>query len=203
MEFGGRVEKHLVVRNILRIFVSNQDTVMKEEILKLRKEGKSYNQISRELDCSKGTVAYHCGEGQKEKSKIRSYFNKTKDGRVIYRKVYRLANFRRKIHDSLKSSQRQYTGKSSYSKEGREEFVKKCLKEPRCYWTGLPIDLNKPLTYELDHYIPLSKGGSNDFANIVLTSRIANRMKGDLKPKDFLEFVKLVHEHHGNMVPIV
>lgn len=42
---------------------------MKEEILKLRSEGKTYNEIKEILGCSKGTISYHCGFGQKEKSK--------------------------------------------------------------------------------------------------------------------------------------
>ena len=44
---------------------------MKEKILKLRKEGKSYNEIQKLLGCSKGTISYHCGKGQKEKAKTR------------------------------------------------------------------------------------------------------------------------------------
>jgi transposase len=39
----------------------------KENILRLRAEGKSYREIQEELDCSKGTISYHLGEGQKEK----------------------------------------------------------------------------------------------------------------------------------------
>jgi glycerol-3-phosphate cytidylyltransferase-like family protein len=33
---------------------------MKEKIIELRKQGKSYNEISKELNCSKGTINYHC-----------------------------------------------------------------------------------------------------------------------------------------------
>lgn len=33
---------------------------LKDEILKLRKEGKNYNEICEKLECSKGTVSYHC-----------------------------------------------------------------------------------------------------------------------------------------------
>jgi 5-methylcytosine-specific restriction endonuclease McrA len=40
---------------------------MKEQILKLRLEGKSYSQIKSILGCSKGTIAFHCGKGQKHK----------------------------------------------------------------------------------------------------------------------------------------
>jgi len=50
--------------------------------------------------------------------------------------------------------------------------------------------------------ITLSKGGFNEFSNIVLTSRIANRMKVDLLVEDFLKYIKLIHEQHGNMVSI-
>ena len=33
---------------------------MKENILKLRKEGKSYNEIKKILGCSLSTISYHC-----------------------------------------------------------------------------------------------------------------------------------------------
>ena len=42
-----------------------------EQILALREQGKSYRQIERELGCSKGTIAYHLGEGQKAKTTYR------------------------------------------------------------------------------------------------------------------------------------
>lgn len=45
---------------------------MKEQILKLREEGKTYNQIQKELKCSKGTISYHCGKEQKQKSNLRT-----------------------------------------------------------------------------------------------------------------------------------
>ena len=41
---------------------------VKEKILALRQEGNSYNSIVREVKVSKSTVAYHLGEGQKEKT---------------------------------------------------------------------------------------------------------------------------------------
>ena len=49
----------------------------KENILRLRSEGKSYRQIQAILGCSKGTIAYHLGPGQKEKT-----LNRSKDIRV-------------------------------------------------------------------------------------------------------------------------
>jgi DNA-binding CsgD family transcriptional regulator len=44
----------------------------KENILRLRAEGKSYRQIQEIIGCSKGTIAYHLGSGQKEKTHKRT-----------------------------------------------------------------------------------------------------------------------------------
>lgn len=43
----------------------------KEEILRLGAEGFTYSQIQDKLGCSKGTIAYHLGTGQKDKNKQR------------------------------------------------------------------------------------------------------------------------------------
>ena len=75
---------------VLRQDGNTQVTIMKEEIFALHKGGKSYRQIQKELGCSKGTIAYHLGTGQKEKvlksvrqrrSVIRSYINLYKQER--------------------------------------------------------------------------------------------------------------------------
>lgn len=44
---------------------------LSNKIVVLRSEGKTYSQIQQELGCSKGTIAYHLGLGQKEKSAAR------------------------------------------------------------------------------------------------------------------------------------
>lgn len=44
---------------------------IKEEILKLRQEGFSYNKIASKVNCSKATVSYYCSPEQKEKVKKR------------------------------------------------------------------------------------------------------------------------------------
>lgn len=49
----------------------------RENIIKLRSEGKTYRQIQEELGCSKGTISYHLGFGQKEKSNERSQKRRT------------------------------------------------------------------------------------------------------------------------------
>ena len=44
----------------------------KADILELRKQGLSYLQIVDRLGCTRGTVAYHCGVGQKLKAQRRA-----------------------------------------------------------------------------------------------------------------------------------
>lgn len=45
---------------------------LQEQIKQLHSEGKSYRQIQELLGCSKGTISYHLGAGQKEKSQQRA-----------------------------------------------------------------------------------------------------------------------------------
>jgi len=54
----------------------------KEKIFELRKEGKSYKQISEILNCSKGTISYHLGPEQKDRSKKRQ-----KDNSIRFKKI--------------------------------------------------------------------------------------------------------------------
>ena len=44
---------------------------IKDKIFQLRDMGKTYSEIQKELGCSKGTISYHLGKGQKEKSGLR------------------------------------------------------------------------------------------------------------------------------------
>ena len=45
---------------------------MKEQIIKLREDGKSYKEISEILKCSKSTVCYYLGKNQKDKTILRN-----------------------------------------------------------------------------------------------------------------------------------
>ena len=56
---------------------------MKEKILNLRDEGKSYSEISKILDCSKSTVYYYCNRNSK--NVIKNGINRRKMGIFIER----------------------------------------------------------------------------------------------------------------------
>jgi predicted transcriptional regulator len=53
---------------LAKTYTERYNSIMsyKEDILRLRAEGKSYAEISQELGCSKGTVAYYLKEDNKE-----------------------------------------------------------------------------------------------------------------------------------------
>ena len=56
---------------------------LKEKIIALAKKGLNYDQIKRRLNCSKSTISYHLGKGQKEKAHAR--VRKQRDKGVRYK----------------------------------------------------------------------------------------------------------------------
>ncbi len=56
---------------------------LKEKIIALAEQGLNYDQIKRRLNCSKSTISYHLGEGQKEKSRARVRKQRDKSVRYI------------------------------------------------------------------------------------------------------------------------
>ena len=55
---------------------------LKEKIIALASKGFSYRQIQKELGCSKSTISYHLGDGQKDKAYAR--VRKQRDKGVRY-----------------------------------------------------------------------------------------------------------------------
>ena len=64
---------------------------LKEKIIALAEQGWSYNMIKRRLNCSKSTISYHLGEGQKEKSRARVRKQRDKSVRYIENNLKQVA----------------------------------------------------------------------------------------------------------------
>jgi hypothetical protein len=60
---------------------------MKDKILKLREQGKTYTEIQNELGCSRSLIAYHVNPLVKKKSK-----NRLKKNRFLIREQLKIAN---------------------------------------------------------------------------------------------------------------
>lgn len=179
--------------------------MLKQKILALRESGYSYNQISKELKCSKGTISYHCNDTQKEKTsarRIKSRNNAHPYSKKLenYLSETKLPKVRTPTHKtkSLLRSKLQGFFMDHESKEYTkpkftiEDVINKFGENPRCYLTGDPIDINKPRTYSFDHIIPRSRGGQNTLENLGLCTRAANSAKSDMTPDELVALCKKI-----------
>lgn len=82
-----------------------------------------------------------------------------------------------------------------HSNVTKENLLKKFGVAPKCYLTGIPINLSERDTYQLDHIIPVSKGGESSLENCGLTSKIANQSKRDLTTEEFYSLCRQVIDY--------
>jgi len=52
----------------------------------------------------------------------------------------------------------------------------------KCYWCGIKVKKH----FEIDHIVPISRGGSNDPSNLAIACSYCNRSKGDKLPEEWL-----------------
>jgi len=187
----------------------------KDSILKLRSEGKTYTEIQSILGCSKSTIAYHCGEGQKEKAKNRSKNLRIND-HIKYSIINKIDGFKRsclkyrKLQEEYKTHfRKRVLGKimTFHRDRNTEKYDKATFsvddilaiynKNPICNLTGRSIDLENTRSWELDHIVPASKGGSDTIDNCQITCKEANFAKGDLSMSEFINLCKDVLSYNG------
>lgn len=182
-----------------------------EKIKQLRAEGKTYNEIMDILHCSKGTISYHCGNGQKEKNKLR--VKKHRKVSPLSHKLYNYLYTKRRFKSQVEIKQKtrkQLTDKiNDFLSRGQlmssreftiDDVLSKIGDKPVCYLTGQPIDVDKPSTYQFDHIIPASRGGDNSLANLGICSKKANIAKSDMTPDELIHFCKQILEYNNYSV---
>lgn len=170
------------------------------QILELRNNGLTYNEIIKILNCSKATVCYHCANGQKEKTRNRT--RKIRKSNPLIQKVNNFTVRENKKGKSVKYikneiikilSKKIEQFKRNTRKTGTKsmfnytEFTNKIGNNPKCYLTGRDIDLSDGRSYHLDHIVPISKGGDNSLDNCGLACRDANFAKSDMSLDEFYQ----------------
>lgn len=179
---------------------------MKEQILKLRKEGKSYRQIQKQLGCSTSTISYHCGKGQKEKTKNRQ-LKRRGDVKSRLKKrlsVFKSRSMKMKVRDFKRV--RELTGNFKIG-GGKlldaftvDEVINKIIDNPICYLTGDIIDLKLTSSYSFDHIVPVSRGGSSKISNLGLCTKDVNMSKHKLTVEEYITLCKKVLINNGYKV---
>lgn len=164
---------------------------MKEQILKLRAEGKTYNEIAKLLSCSKGSISYYCGDGQKEKALLRVAKSRKRGNTVTRRKIESF------LRTNIREFKRDRATLLNNSNLSYKEAFEKILSNPYCYLTGRKIDLEDNKSYQLDHIVPSSRGGSNEIHNLGLACKDANQSKTNLTIEEYIALCKEVLEFNG------
>ena len=168
---------------------------MKDQILKLRSEGKTYKQIREELGIKgNGLITYYCGgDEQREKHRIRTAkWRKKKPP-----EYFQIKNFtKKKRKNSVKSVRKFQLKEKTFT---WEDVVSKFGIHTECYLTGDIIDLEKN-EFNLDHIIPISKNGNNTIDNLGITTPQANRVKSDLLVEELVETCIKILSKRGYLV---
>ena len=177
--------------------------------------GKSYSDIARILNCSKGTISHHINPATRKKTYARTIeLRKTIEGKVMFK----WAGFKSRKHSGavvreIKGSwKRNFYFKMVYFKNNgkdmkeninAEKILKKISKDGKtthCYLTGKKIDLHDTSSYHFDHVVAVAKGGTNGIDNLGITTAEANCGKGALSVDEFVDLCKSVLVHNGYKV---
>lgn len=191
--------------------IPEPSTDLGKNILKLRKQGLSYKQIVKELNCSAATISYHLSDITKDSNKEREEkYREEALWKVLFRK--QVVNFKQrkintnKINMCTDWNKKFRTSCSRFRTRNKTELKNKFTYHDaidhlggmitKCYLTGREIDITKD-NFTLDHIVPVAKGGSCELENMEITIPEANAMKSDLMLDDFLDLCKEILENQG------
>jgi predicted transcriptional regulator len=184
---------------------------MKEKIMQLRSQGRSYKQIVDEIGCSKSLVSYYCSlNGATRTRKIQDRRREENPGlhaveHFLRKKIkpHRIKQYPpslKDIREKVRAFQRR-NGSKLLNKSAATFTYYQMLDTYKdnqiCYLTGRQIDLMNTNTYSLDHIRPATRGGTNLFDNMGIACPQANWGKSDMTVEEFVQLCSEVVEHFG------
>lgn len=102
--------------------------------------------------------------------------------KMAYFKVYMLMG-----DGKLEKLSEDVPKRKSFSKEERAKIYRKT--KGHCYLCGEFVDYK---SFEIEHEVPLSKGGTNDLSNLFCACHICNLIKHDIYPEDFMKRISKI-----------
>lgn len=143
-----------------------------QELIKLRNNGKTYKEIGLAASMSTSTV-YKKINGTRTKEGIKySNSKSSRKWKTLQSKIYCFRKNKR------------YPDSDSSEYFNYQDVIEKFGINTKCYLTGRSIDLAKDY-YELDHIIPLCRGGSSNLDNLGITCKDANQAKAHMTLEEF------------------
>jgi 5-methylcytosine-specific restriction endonuclease McrA len=176
------------------------NTTLEQQIKSLREQGASYSEIKKQLNCSKATISYHLGDGQKQKVRDRTK-ELRKNNPLLQKKERFIAasgQVKKPVHDKIRDFQTKDSKGRQVTRLTPDSFNWEDLLSKftgKCYLTGRDIDLHKTSEYHLDHIVPRSKGGPGTLENCNFACKAANVAKGDLSLEEFQQLCVEVVKH--------
>ncbi|RKI35865.1 HNH endonuclease [bacterium D16-51] len=92
--------------------------------------------------------------------------------------------------ENKKKPKRKRTKHKAFSMQKRQDVYLKT--EGHCYLCGEFVGFD---SFEVEHKIPLSKGGTNELDNLFCACHCCNSIKHDIYPEDFLEKISQIFMH--------
>lgn len=161
---------------------------IKDQVLDLNSQGKTVLEIAEILQCSKTTVYYHITPGYRDKVMSIQRIHRKREEAI------RKKQERQRYENTIKRSRTRSESPITYTFEDFKKFLEE---HPTCYLTGRPIDISDNTSYQVDHIVPHSKGGTNDLSNLGVTCRDANMAKSDMLLEDFIQLCEDVLINRG------
>jgi 5-methylcytosine-specific restriction endonuclease McrA len=184
----------------INIVVKPNNNDISTQIAKLKIEGFSNSEIAKKLGIARSKVYYHSNP---EYRALKIYQNKKRKNSHTY--ISKLITFttKTKINNRTETNNKYQIYSKIYGfTEGKMSFdykdiINKFGEKPKCYLTGVEIDIDKPKTFSFDHKIPRSRGGENSLENLGICTSDANQAKRDKTPEEFIELCKMVVNHNS------